>query len=283
MRDEAISCKWETASQRLSMTYRKEPFMKFGYFDDAQREYVITQPDTPLPWINYLGCEEYFGLISNTAGGYSFYKDARLRRLTRYRYNNSPLDMGGRYLYIREASTAKYWSPSWMPTRVELDEYECRHGQGYTVITSKRNGIKSSARYFVPLGESLEIWQLTLTNESGSDSDLSLFSAIEFCLWDANDDATNFQRNYSIGQVEIAPLALEGRGAAGEGLTVLYHKTEYRERRDHFAYFACSEKLAGYDTQREDFLGNYNGWDGPQVVATGTSVNSEAHGWQPIG
>jgi cellobiose phosphorylase len=244
--------------------------MKFGTFDDTSREYVITQPDTPLPWINYLGSENYFGLISNTAGGYSFYKDARLRRLTRYRYNNSPLDMGGRYLYLRDNATGNYWSPSWMPTRIQLDEYECRHGMGYTVITSKLNGIKSSARYFVPLGESLEIWQVTLTNDSGSDSDLSLFSAIEFCLWDANDDATNFQRNYSIGQMEIVD-------------EVIYHKTEYRERRDHFAYFACSEKLAGFDTIREDFLGAYKGWNEPQVVANGKSCNTEAHGWQPIG
>ena len=244
--------------------------MKFGYFDDAQREYVITRPDTPLPWINYLGCEAYFGLISNTAGGYSFYKDARLRRLTRYRYNNAPLDMGGRYIYLRDNTTGNYWSPSWMPTRVQLDEYECRHGQGYTIITSKSNGIKSSTRYFVPLGESLEIWQVTLTNENDADADLSLFSAVEFCLWDANDDTTNFQRNYSIGQVEIVD-------------DVIYHKTEYRERRDHFAYFACSEKLAGFDTIREDFLGPYRGWNEPQVVETGKSVCSEAHGWQPIG
>ena len=262
--------------------------MKFGYFDDHAREYVITQPDTPLPWINYLGSEAYFGLISNTAGGYSFYKDARLRRLTRYRYNNSPLDMGGRYLYLRDNKTGKYWSPSWMPTRVDLDEYECRHGQGYTIITSKFNGIKSSARYFVPLGESLEIWQVTLTNESGSDSDLSLFSAIEFCLWDANDDATNFQRNYSIGQVEIdldsigLPMMQEQAPAIQKG-SVIYHKTEYRERRDHFACFACSEKLAGYDTIREDFLGQYRGWNEPRVVASGKSSNTEAHGWQPIG
>ncbi len=244
--------------------------MKFGYFDDDRREYVITRPDTPLPWINYLGSEEYFGLISNTAGGYSFYKDARLRRLTRYRYNNSPLDMGGRYFYIRDNATGKYWSPSWMPTRHGLDEYECRHGQGYTLITSKLNGVKTSARYFVPLGESLEIWQLTLTNESGSDVDLSLFSAIEFCLWDANDDNTNFQRNYSIGQVEVVD-------------DVIYHKTEYRERRDHFAYFACSEPLAGFDTQRESFLGPYRGWNEPLAVENGESCNSIAHGWQPIG
>ena len=244
--------------------------MKFGYFDDTQREYVITQPDTPLPWINYLGCEAYFGLISNTAGGYSFYRDARLRRLTRYRYNNAPLDMGGRYLYLRDNATGKYWSPSWMPTRLKLNEYECRHGQGYTVITSKLDGIKSSTRYFVPLGESLEIWQVTLTNDSASDADLSLFSAVEFCLWDANDDATNFQRNYSIGQVEIVD-------------DVIYHKTEYRERRDHFAYFACSEKPAGLDTTREDFLGAYRGWNEPVVVERGESCNSVAHGWQPIG
>jgi cellobiose phosphorylase len=157
-----------------------------------------------------------------------------------------------------------------MPTRVDLDEYECRHGQGYTIIASKFDGIGVSTRYFVPLGESLEIWQVTLTNESGSDVDLSLFSAIEFCLWDANDDSTNFQRNYSIGQMEIVD-------------DVIYHKTEYRERRDHFAYFACSEKLAGYDTNREDFLGRYRGWNEPQVVGSGKSTNTEAHGWQQIG
>ena len=114
--------------------------MRYGYFDDEHREYVITRPDTPLPWINYLGSENYFGLISNTAGGYSFYKDARLRRLTRYRYNNAPLDMGGRYIYLRDngphLSGPSFWSPSWMPTRVPLDAYECRHGMGYTTITS---------------------------------------------------------------------------------------------------------------------------------------------------
>ncbi len=239
--------------------------MRYGHFDDATREYVIERPDTPLPWINYLGCEEYFGLISNTAGGYSFYKDARLRRLTRYRYNNAPLDMGGRYIYLRDNDAGKrenvsrpYWSPTWMPTRDKLDEYECRHGQGYTVIKSTAHKIEAQTRYFVPLGESLEIWELTLTNKRKTAADLSVFSAVEFCLWDANDDATNFQRNFSTGQVEVVG-------------GVIYHKTEYRERRDHFAYFACSEKLAGYDTQREPFLGNYRGWDSPTAVETGKS------------
>ncbi|PKN92036.1 MAG: glycosyl transferase [Chloroflexi bacterium HGW-Chloroflexi-6] len=244
--------------------------MKYGYFDDKAREYVITRPDTPLPWINYLGSQEYFGLISNTSGGYSFYKDARLRRLTRYRYNNAPLDMGGRYIYMRDNASADFWSPSWMPVRRDVDEYTCRHGMGYTTIASKHSGIHVQTRTFVPLNETLEIWEVTVTNQRETPADLSLFSAIEFCLWDANDDATNFQRNYSIGQVEIVD-------------EVIYHKTEYRERRDHFAYFACSEPLAGYDTQRETFLGAYRGWDSPLVVEKGQSGDSEAHGWQPIG
>jgi cellobiose phosphorylase len=244
--------------------------MKYGHFDDSTREYVITRPDTPLPWINYLGCEEYFSLISNTAGGYSFYKDARLRRLTRYRYNNTPYDMGGRYIYLRDNENGKFWSPSWMPVRSALDEYSCRHGMGYTIIRGVFHQIEANTRYFVPQGENLEIWELTLTNRRSNETEISVFSAIEFCLWDAWDDSTNFQRNFSTGQVEV-----------DDG--VIYHKTEYRERRNHFAYFACSEKPAGFDTQRESFLGAYRGWDSPAVVETGESSNSMAHGWQPIG
>jgi cellobiose phosphorylase len=248
--------------------------MRYGYFDDNHREYVITRPDTPLPWINYLGSENYFGLISNTAGGYSFYKDARLRRLTRYRYNNAPLDTGGRYIYIRDdapqLSGPLFWSPSWMPTRIPLDKFECRHGMGYTVIKSQLVGIASQTRYFVPLGDSLEVWELTLANHREETADLSIFATVEFCLWDANDDATNFQRNYSIGEVEVTD-------------DVIYHKSEYRERRDHFAYFTCSEPLGGFDTQREAFLGSYRGWDSPSAVEAGQLSGSIAHGWQPVG
>jgi cellobiose phosphorylase len=246
--------------------------MNYGYFDDKRREYVITQPDTPLPWINYLGCEVYFGIISNTAGGYSFYRDARLRRLTRYRYNNVPLDAGGRYIYLRDNDTGEFWSPSWQPTRSNLEDYTCRHGLGYTIIGSTYQGIQVETRYFVPLGENLEIWQVTLTNRRHAQraAHLSLFSSIEFCLWDAQADATNFQRNLSTGEVEIE-----------DG--VIYHKTEYRERRDHFAFFACSEEVAGFDTQRDVFLGPYRSWDRPAAVEQGRSFNSPAHGWSPIG
>lgn len=244
--------------------------MKYGYFDDKHREYVITRPDTPLPWINYLGCEDYFGIISNTAGGYSFYRDARLRRLTRYRYNNAPFDFGGRYVYLRDHETGQFWSPSWQPTQNDIQDYTCRHGMGYTIIGSTCNHIKAETRYFVPLGENLEIWQLQITNQRQKAARLSVFSAIEFCLWDAQDDASNFQRNFSTGQVEIEN-------------GVIYHKTEYRERRDHFAYFACSPKPAGYDTQRDVFLGRYRSWNNPAAVERGRSYNSVAHGWAPIG
>lgn len=246
--------------------------MKYGWFDDQNFEYVINRPDTPLPWINYLGNEAYFGLISNTAGGYSFYKDARLRRITRFRYNNAPLDSEGRFIYIRDDASEKpcFWSPTWNPTKIPLDSYECRHGMGYTKVQSKYSGIKSDITYFIPIGHNLEIWDLVITNDRDEPADLSIFSAVEFCLWDALDDATNFQRNYSIPEVEV----VDG---------IIYHKSEYRERRSHFAFFACSEPLAGFDTQRENFLGPYRGWAAPLAVEKGEAGGSICLGWQPIG
>ena len=244
--------------------------MRYGHFDDERREYVIEQPATPLPWVNYLGTDAYFGIISNTAGGYSFYRDPRLRRLTRYRYNAAPFDVGGRYLYLRDNASGEYWSSSWQPTQTRLDAYECRHGLSYTVISSSYRGVDAETLYFVPLGETLETWRLRVTNRRDEALDLSVFSSVEFCLWDAQDDATNFQRNLSTGQVEV----VDG---------VIYHTTEYRERRDHFAYFACSEPVVGFDTQREAFLGAYRGWDRPIAVERGVSGGSVAHGWAPHG
>ena len=184
--------------------------MKFGHFDDAAREYVIETPKTPYPWINYLGNQGFFSLISNTAGGYSFYMDARLRRITRYRYNNVPLDMGGRYFYINDNGTV--WNPGWSPVKTELDEYECRHGMGYTIIKGKKNGLKAEVTFFVPQNYDGEVQQVVLTNEGSEAKDFSIFSMAEWCLWDAQDDCTNFQRNFSTGRVEI------------EGSTI-YHAT----------------------------------------------------------
>jgi cellobiose phosphorylase len=243
---------------------------RFGRFDDGAREYVITRPDTPLPWINYLGAEDYVAILTNTAAGYSYYRDARLRRLLRYRYNNAPLDVGGRFLYLRDAETGRFWSPTWQPTRQPLEGYQCRHGLGYTVISSQYDGIGSEALYVVPLGKTLEVWRTRITNRREAPVRLSLFGAVEFCLWDAWDDATNFQRNLSIGEVEVEDA-------------VIYHTTEYRERRNHFAYFACSERSVGFDTQRDRLLGPYRGWDRPVAIEEGQLTGSVAHGWAPCG
>ena len=242
--------------------------MKFGYFDDNLREYVITTPRTPLPWINYLGNEGFFTILSNTAGGYSFYQDARLRRITRYRYNNSPLDSEGYHFYIRDGETV--WNPGWQPVKCELDSYCCRHGLGYTVIESAKNGIKARQEMFVPLGENCLLMRLKVTNETDTVKEFDVFPYMEFCLWDANDDATNFQRNYSIGEVEITEKAI-------------YHKTEYRERRDHYAVFWADQKPDAYDTSRDAFIGVYGSPAHPEAVFEGNCTNSEAHGWAPVG
>ena len=242
--------------------------MKFGHFDDANKEYVITSPRTPLPWINYLGCEDFFSLKSNTCGGYSFYKDAKLLRLTRYRYNNVPLDSNGLYYFIKDGDTV--WNPGWMPTKTELDDYKCRHGLGYSVFEGKKNGISTVLTDFVPMGAACEVNKLTLTNESDEKKDFTLFSYVEFCLWNAMDDMTNFQRNFSTGEVEI------------HGSTI-YHKTEYRERRNHYAIFSVNADIDGFDTDRDSFLGAYGENRAPEVVMTGKAKNSVASGWAPVG
>jgi cellobiose phosphorylase len=242
--------------------------MRFGHFDDSNREYVITTPKTPYPWINYLGTEKFFGIISHQAAGYCFYRDARLRRLLRFRYNNVPTDAGGRYFYINDGGD--YWTPGHMPVRAELDSYECRHGMGYTRITGSRNGIEASVLYFVPLGANAEVHQVRLTNKSDKQKTVKLFSFLEFCLWNAHDDQTNLQRNLSCGEVEVL------------GSTI-YHKTEYRERRNHYALYHVNAPVAGFDTDRESFLGLYSGYGEPDVVKAGESKNSVASGWAPIG
>ena len=242
--------------------------MKYGHFDDKEKEYVITSPDTPLPWINYLGTSDFYGIISNTAGGYCFYQDSRMRRLTRYRYNNIPMDGNGRYIYIKDGDSI--WNPMWKPMRVALDSYECRHGLGYTRITGTKNELEASVLYFIPLDSRNEVWHLQLTNHSKHTKKIRMWSYVEWCLWEANDDMTNFQRNYSTGQVEI------------ENGTI-FHTTEYRERRNHYAYFASSEPVSGYDSSRDAFVGVHNGLEAPQAVLAGSCRNSTAYGWLPIG
>ncbi|MGN0010504.1 MAG: GH36-type glycosyl hydrolase domain-containing protein [Marinilabiliaceae bacterium] len=240
---------------------------EYGHFDDANREYVITDPKTPWPWINYLGNEDFFSLISNTAGGYSFYKDAKFRRITRYRYNGVPMDNGGRYFYINDGGTV--WSPGWKPCKTPLDSYECRHGMGYTKIVGSKNGIEATELFFVPLKTHAEVQKLTLTNTSATARTLKIFSFEEWCLWNAATDMENFQRNFSTGEVEI------------DG-SVIYHKTEYKERRNHYAFYSVNTPIQGFDTDRETFIGLYNEFALPQNVEAGKPGNSVAHGWSPI-
>ena len=241
--------------------------MQYGHFDDSRREYVITNARTPWPWINYLGNEDFFSLISNTAGGYSFYRDAKFRRITRYRYNNVPMDSGGKYFYINDGESV--WNPGWKPCKTELDSYECRHGMNYSIIKGTKNGVEAEALYFVPLKTHAEVQRLRLTNYSTETKNLKIFSFVEWALWNAATDMENFQRNFSTGEVEIED-------------SVIYHKTEYRERRNHYAYYSVNVPMQGFDTDRETFFGLYNGFDEPQTVLEGAPRNSEAHGWSPI-
>lgn len=247
--------------------------MRYGHFDDEAREYVITTPHTPYPWINYLGSEKFFSLLSHQAGGYSFYLDAKMRRLTRYRYNNIPADAGGRYLYVNDGGDV--WTPSWLPVKADLDKFEARHGLGYSRITGERGGLSVSTLFFVPLGETAEVQKVTVTNTSDAAKTVTLFSFVEFCLWNAQDDQTNYQRNLSIGEVEIEQESPFG--------SAIYHRTEYRERRDHYAVFGVNTQADGFDTDRDTFVGAYNGLGEASVPRSGESANSVASGWYPIG
>ncbi|MDR0949763.1 MAG: glycosyl transferase [Lachnospiraceae bacterium] len=241
--------------------------MKFGYFDDAAKEYVITTPKTPLPWMNYLGNKDFFSILSNTGGGYSFYKDAKLLRLTRYRYNSIPTDCGGKYFYLKEGDSI--WNPTWQPTRTKLDTFECRHGLGYSRFRSSKDGLEAAILQFVPMDDNCEVTQLSLTNQGTTEKSISLFSFVEWCLWNADDDMKNFQRNYSTGEVEVCG-------------SDIYHKTEYRERRDHYAVFSVNTTVDGFETDREAFLGAYEGFDTPTAVKKGKLSNTLASGWSPI-
>ena len=243
--------------------------MKYGYFDDTHQEYVISTPATPLPWINYLGSEDFLGMISNTGGGYCFYRDAKLQRLLRYLYNAVPGDNGGRFYYIKEAGKPA-WNPGWLPTRTPLDHYECRHGMGYTTFQSDKDGLHAKMTFFVPLGENCEIHDLVLKNRTRYPKTVHIYGCMEWCLWNAVDDSTNYQRNLNIAESEVEP-------------GVIYHKTEYRERRDHYAYYGVNVPTAGWDTDRNTFLGHMGDWSDPQLVREERSASSKITGWYPIG
>ena len=265
--------------------------MKFGYFDDNNREYVITTPKTPLPWINYLGNTDFFTLISNTCGGYSFYKDAKLLRITRYRYNDMPLDGNGKYIYIKDGDSV--WNPGWQPSKTDLDSYECRHGMGYTRFISSKNGVSIDQLNFVPMGDTCELMLVDIRNDSDKVKSLKVFPYVEWCLWDADDDQKNFQRNFSTGEVEVeSNLGYEISGLRKPGKTsidnyseldyaAIYHRTEYRERRNMYAVFSVNRRIDGFDTDRNTFIGSYRSPSLPEAVEEGSCKNTVASGWSP--
>jgi cellobiose phosphorylase len=239
----------------------------YGHFDAEQREYVITEPLTPLPWINYLGGKALHSIISNTGGGYSFYRDAKLRRLTRYRYDSVPLDDVGKYLYIADGDAT--WNPGFRPTRTPLDRYECRHGLGYTRFRSAHDGLAADLLVFVADDDVAELQVLTLRNESSAAKALRIFSYVEWCLWDAEDDAANLQRNLS-----LAECLVNG--------SMVCHVTGYRERRSHYGFHLVNHPVDGFDTDRSAFLGSYGDVADPAVVRARRPGNSQVNGWWPI-
>lgn len=241
--------------------------MTYGYFHDNDKEFIVTTPYTPYPWINYLGTEDYFVLFSNTAGGYSFYKDAKERRITRYRYNNVPIDNEGKYFFLKEDDTV--WNIGVRPTNTKVDSYEARVGLGYTKITSIKNDIKATQLAFVPNGYKGEIHHITIKNQSKQKRTLSLYSYVEFALWDALDDMTNFQRNYNLAEMMVDN-------------NTIYHLTEYRERRNHYAFCHVNKDITSFDTDRDSFVGMYNDISRPIGIGNETLSNSIAEGWQPI-
>ncbi len=242
--------------------------MKYGYFDDLKKEYVITTPETPLPWINYLGSEEFFGMVSNTLGGYCFYRNAKLQRLLRYRYNSVPGDTGGRFYYIKEHGKPA-WNPGFLPSKTSLDYYECHHGMGYTFFDSAKDGLRVKANFFVPLGENCELHDIELINETDNIKIVQLYGCMEWCLWNAVDDSQNYQRNLNIAESEIED-------------SVIYHKTEYRERRNHYAFYGVNARTQGFDTDRNTFLGHMGDWSSPQMVREERSAGSVTTGWYPV-
>jgi len=177
--------------------------MKYGYFDRTNREYVITRPDTPTPWINYLGCDDYCALISNTAGGYSFHKDPKEKRISRYRYNNVPADRPGRYMYLRDDASGDHWSATWQPVLKDTKKYryECRHGMGYTIIKSEYAGIAAETRYYIPRESRHEVWSCTITNSDSKRRSISLFTLAELTNLDHSyQDMNNLQYSQYISR-----------------------------------------------------------------------------------
>jgi cellobiose phosphorylase len=252
--------------------------MKYGFFDDASREYVINKPDTPMPWSNYIGSAEFGGVVTNNAAGYAFYRSVAQGRLTRYRFNSLPADLCGRYVYFHDANDS--WSNSWAPTMKELQSYECRHGAGYTVINSKRNDISSEVTYFVPLNKCYEVWQIKVTNSSNESRSLSAFPFIEpQCNWSAEDDNNNLQYNQYVSKTDYKDGVID-IGNTVNMPTDLENFANKDQARHTFFALHCAD-VAGYDTDLKKFFGDYGSYSMPNAVSNGKCGDSLLAGDMP--
>lgn len=235
---------------------------KYGYFDSAAREYVITNPQTPTPWINYLGDGVYGGIVSNNGGGYSFDRDPRFKRVTRYRYNAIPEDQPGRYIYLKDMQNGSIWSATWQPVKSNYDAYQCRHGMGYTVISLEKDGIATEVSYFVPIGKKFEVWRLKVQNKSDRKRLVNLFSYAEFCFFDAAKDQQNVDWVQQIGQ-----------GIFEDGFIFwnAFMKTW------DFTFMTSSKEPQSFDINRENFVGRYRDLKSPLAVENGACSNQVSH------
>ena len=253
--------------------------MQYGFFDDKNREYVIEKPDTPRSWSNYLGSTEYGAIITNNAGGYSFYKSAAQGRFMRLRFNVIPMDQPGRYFFIHDKDKKDFWSTSWQPVGKSLKEYksECRHGTAYTKISSEYSNIKTESLYFVPLGKTYECWHLKITNFDKVKRNLSVFTYVEYANnWNQNQDLGNLQYSQYILKMDVVD------GIIDHG-TNIYMPTNPDNFQDdgqsrHTFLAISGAEVKGFDTDREIFLGHYRTYANPIAVENGKCSNSIAVG-----
>lgn len=253
--------------------------MKFGYFDDANKEYVIERPDTPRSWSNYLGSTEYGAIITNNAGGYSFFHSAAQGRFVRLRFNAVPMDQPGRYIYIHDQESKDYWSASWQPVGKPLDQYKsvCRHGTAYSVIRSEYAQIETETTYFVPLGRRFECWLVRTTNNSPKKRNLRLFTFVEYSNnWHVWQDSFNLQYTQFILRMDVVDQIID------QGINVslpdMEEDFENHDQNRHTFMAVGGAEVRGFDTDREKFLGPYRTYANPLVVEKGQCANSIAVG-----
>ncbi|MDR2929570.1 MAG: hypothetical protein LBV06_01475 [Propionibacteriaceae bacterium] len=237
--------------------------MKYGYFDQSRDEYVIDRVDVPASWINYIGVENWCTVINQNAGGYSFYRSSQQGRVTRFRPNGVPLDRPGHYLYLRDDDSEDYWSCSWQPVGKPLDQatYRARHGLSYSIFECDYAGISASQRVFVPRGDDVELWDVTLTNTSDRPRQISTFGYVEFSFHSVQIDNENFQMSLYASGSDYAEGVIE--------YDFYYEPWTYH-------YFTSTTAPDGFDSMRDSFIGPYRTETNPIAVEQGFCSGSAA-------